>query len=132
MKQLFLGAVTVIALSLGLTATPFVLDAGAANQRVNCTGGNCADTGANRSRGEGQSTSLTGSSGVFRTVTNVLLFLIGTLSVIMLVIGGIRYTVSNGDSNQLTAAKNTIMYSIVGLIVAIVAYAIVEFVVDSL
>ena len=49
----------------------------------------------------------------------------------MLVIGGIRYTVSGGDQNAVTAAKNTILYAIVGIIVAILAYAAVNFVVDS-
>lgn len=69
--------------------------------------------------------------GIFRTITNVLLFIIGAIAVIMLVIGGIRYTTSNGDSAQVTAAKNTILYAIVGIIVAILAYAVVNFVVDS-
>lgn len=70
--------------------------------------------------------------GIFKTVTNILLFIIGAIAVIMLVIGGIRYTTSNGDSNSVTAAKNTIMYAIIGIIVAILAYAVVNFVIDSL
>lgn len=78
-----------------------------------------------------QSQDLTGDTGVFRTVTNVLLFIIGAVSVIMLVIGGIRYTISGGDSNQITAAKNTILYAIIGIIVAILAFAAVDFVIKS-
>ena len=50
----------------------------------------------------------------------------------MIVIGGVRYTVSNGDSNAVTGAKNTIMYAIVGLVVAIIAYALVNFVVVNI
>lgn len=69
--------------------------------------------------------------GIFKTVTNVLLFIIGAIAVIMLVIGGIRYTTSNGQSEQVTAAKNTILYAVVGIIVAILAYAVVNFVIDS-
>lgn len=69
--------------------------------------------------------------GIFKTVTNVLLFIIGAIAVIMLVIGGIRYTTSNGQSDQVTAAKNTILYAVVGIIVAILAYAVVNFVIDS-
>lgn len=69
--------------------------------------------------------------GLFQTVTNVLLFLIGAVSVIMLIIGGFRYVVSNGDSSQVTAAKNTILYAVIGIIVALLAYAIVGFVVNS-
>ncbi len=69
--------------------------------------------------------------GIFKTVTNVLLFIIGAIAVIMLVIGGIRYTTSNGNSEQVTAAKNTILYAVVGIIVAILAFAVVNFVIDS-
>jgi multisubunit Na+/H+ antiporter MnhB subunit len=49
----------------------------------------------------------------------------------MLIIGGIRYTISQGDQSQVTSAKNTILYAIIGLIVAILAYALVNFVVTS-
>lgn len=74
---------------------------------------------------------LTGNNGLFNQVTNVLLYIIGAISVIMIVVGGIRYTISNGDSNQITAAKNTIMYAVIGLVVAILAYAIVNYVVTA-
>lgn len=73
-----------------------------------------------------------GDTSLFRTITNILLFIIGAIAVIMLVIGGIRYTTSNGDSNSVSAAKNTILYAIIGIIVAILAYAIVNFVVGGL
>jgi hypothetical protein len=82
-------------------------------------------------RGEGQSEDLTSETGVFRTVTNILLFIIGAVSVIMLVIGGVRYTISGGDSTQVTAAKNTILYAIIGIVVAILAYAAVDFVISA-
>ncbi len=85
----------------------------------------------NAARGNGQASNLTGEGGVFQTVVNVLLFVIGAVAVVMLVIGGIRYTVSGGDSNAVTAAKNTILYAIIGIIVAILAYAAVNFVITS-
>ena len=66
-----------------------------------------------------------------KTVIDVLFYILGTIAVIMIVIGGIRYTTSNGDTGAVTSAKNTILYSVVGLIVAILSYAIVNFVVDS-
>lgn len=72
-----------------------------------------------------------GEGGIFRTITNVMLFLIGAISVIMLIIGGIRYVVSGGDSTAVTNAKNTILYAIVGVVVAILAYAVVNFVIGS-
>lgn len=74
----------------------------------------------------------TEGTGIFQTVVNVILFIIGAVAVIMIVVGGVRYTVSNGDSNAVTGAKNTIMYAIVGLVVAIIAYALVNFVVVNI
>lgn len=94
--------------------------------------------GAGNAQGKDQATCLFGNedescegNGIFKTVTNVLLFIIGAVSVIMLIIGGIRYTVSAGDSSAVTAAKNTIMYAIIGIIVAILAFAVVNFVITS-
>lgn len=71
------------------------------------------------------------AASMAKTVINVMLFILGIISVIMIVIGGMRYVVSNGDSSTVTAAKNTILYSVVGLVVAIMAYAIVNFVITS-
>lgn len=72
-----------------------------------------------------------GEEGVFKTIVNVLLYVIGAVSVIMLIIGGIRYTISQGDSGAVTSAKNTILYAVIGIVVAILAYAIVNFVIGS-
>jgi hypothetical protein len=85
--------------------------------------------GIDCSKSDDQQTDLTGQGGVFTIITNVLLFVIGAVSVIMLIIGGIRYTVSGGDSSAVTSAKNTILYAIVGIVVALLAYAVVNFVV---
>jgi hypothetical protein cdivTM_30108 len=65
-------------------------------------------------------------------IVNIMLYALGAIAVIMIVIGGIRYTTSNGDSNGIQSAKNTILYAVAGLVVAILAYAIVNFVVSNL
>lgn len=65
-------------------------------------------------------------------ITSALVYLIGALSIIMIVVGGIRYVISNGDPKKVADAKNTITYAIVGIIVALLAYAIVKFVTGSL
>ena len=85
--------------------------------------------GVDCAQGEGTPATLIGGDGsIFNTVVNVLLFIIGAISVIMLIWGGIRYTTSAGNSNNVTAAKNTIMYAIIGLIFAFLAFAIVNWV----
>ena len=88
--------------------------------------------GSASAQGRDQPTELFGESGVFKTVTNILLYIIGAVSVIMLIIGGIRYVVSGGDQSAVTSAKNTILYAIVGIVVAILAFAAVNFVVTNL
>lgn len=67
----------------------------------------------------------------FEDVVNVMLYVLGAIAVIMIVIGGIRYATSGGDSSSIKGAKDTILYAVIGLIVAILAYAIVNFVLDS-
>ncbi len=58
-----------------------------------------------------------------------MLFVLGAAAVIMIVIGGIRYTVSGGDSSAVKGAKDTILYAVIGVVVALLAYAIVNFVI---
>ncbi len=121
-KQLLLGAfavpVMVLGASLAVTPAEAAFDQGAAD-------------GANSAKGKDQQTDLFGETGVFKIVTNVLLFVIGAVSVIMLIFGGIRYVVSGGDSTAVQNAKNTILYAIVGVVVAILAYAAVNFVLGA-
>ena len=70
----------------------------------------------------------TGAEDLVKNIINILLTVASVVAVIMIIVGGIRYATSNGDSNQVTAAKNTIMYAVIGLVIAIFAYAIVNFV----
>lgn len=68
---------------------------------------------------------------IIMIVVNVLLFVIGLISVIMIIIGGIMYSTSAGDSGAITKAKNTILYAVIGLVVALLAFAIVNWVVGQ-
>jgi hypothetical protein len=65
---------------------------------------------------------------MIQIIINILLYVLGATAVVMIVIGGIRYTTSNGESSAIASAKNTILYSVIGLIVAILSYTIVNFV----
>jgi len=84
------------------------------------------------SQGTGQPTSLFGgTNAIIPRVINLLLFIVGILAIIMLIYGGIRYVISGGNNERVKDAKNTILYAIVGLIVAILGYAIVNWVVAN-
>lgn len=88
--------------------------------------------GINAARGQGQPGTLFGSDSIVSTIVNILLFIVGALSVIMLIVGGLRYVISGGNSTAVTAAKNTILYAIVGLVIAFLAYAAVNFVINAI
>lgn len=88
--------------------------------------------GAQAAQCSGCPSNLFGDTGVFRQVTNVILYIVGIIAVIMLIIGGIRYVVSGGDSKKVTDAKNTVLYAIIGLVICFLAFAIVNFVISSL
>lgn len=67
-----------------------------------------------------------------QTIINVLLGLIGVVAVIMLIYGGFRYVLSGGNEKSTSAAKDTILFAIIGIVVAVLAFAIVNFVIGSL
>ena len=58
-------------------------------------------------------------------------WLLAAIAVIMIIVGGIKYVTSQGNQQQLQSAKSTILYAVVGLLVAIAARAIVQLVVDN-
>ena len=93
---------------------------------------NPAAAGAEMARANGMPAELVGVNGLFTKITNTILYAVGIISVIMLIYGGLRYVISGGDSKKVTDAKNTIMYAIIGLIIAILSYAIVNFVINSI
>lgn len=84
--------------------------------------------GINCSAPTGAKDNLFVSGGIFHTVADTLIFLVGAISVIMLIVGGLRYVLSSGESAAVKSAKDTILYAIVGIVVAILAFAIVSFV----
>jgi glucose uptake protein GlcU len=88
--------------------------------------------GAEAARCDGCPTNLFGDNGIFKQITNTMLYIIGIIAVVMLIVGGIRYVTSGGDAKKVTDAKNTVLYAIIGLVIAFLAYAIVNFVISAL
>ncbi len=66
-------------------------------------------------------------ANVFKAV----LMLIGAISVIYIIVGGISYTLSAGDSNKITKAKDTILYAVVGLVIVVSAFLIINMVIEK-
>lgn len=68
---------------------------------------------------------------VAKNVLNILFMLIGSLSVIVIIVGGIMYITSGGDQGKVTTAKSAITGAVIGVVIAIMAYAIVNYVLSQ-
>jgi hypothetical protein len=105
---------------------------------VNFNPGGQACGGANGTLpGEGQASDCTPAGGtktlpqIAAFIINIFSWIVGVVSVIMIIYGGFRYITSGGDSNSVTSAKNTILYAIIGLVIVALAQVIVNFVLDK-
>jgi hypothetical protein len=113
-------------LLLAIAAVVLVLALSALPARADCdpsgiqNGVNCAGQASGLAKG--------GLTSYITNIINVMLAAVGIISVIMIIIGGIRYALSGGDESNTRAAKDTILYAVIGLAVAILAFVIVNFV----
>ena len=66
------------------------------------------------------------------SILNAIILIIGIVAVIFIIIGGVNYITSSGDSNKVKKAKDTILYSVIGLVICALAFVIVNFVIGSI
>jgi len=88
-----------------------------------CAGGGSIQDGAACNM---NNNNLTVSGGVTSAI-NTLLYVLGAAAVIVLIVAGFRYVFSGGDPKNTAAAKDTILYAVIGIVVALLSYAIVNF-----
>lgn len=110
----------------------FVLYASAQKVLAQCDPNGTVTSGVECAKGDTKITSLTGQTGLLANVINTLLFAAGAVSVIMIIVGGLKYTLSQGEEKAAAGAKDTILYAVVGLVVSVMAFAIVNFVLGEL
>lgn len=65
------------------------------------------------------------------TIFNVVLALAGAVAVVFIIWGGIQYTLSQGEPNKIKKAKDTLLYSIVGLIIVMFSFVILNYVIGK-
>lgn len=70
--------------------------------------------------------------GTVKVILNAVFAVIGVVAVVMIILGGVTYTTSQGDPSKVKKGKDTILYGVIGLIVALLAFAIVNFVLGAL
>jgi hypothetical protein len=129
MKKLKIGIVSLLSVfMLAGVASPAYAQSGEC--AANLSPAQCIKQGVTKSGGQSGGNAIDLGDRI-KTVVNMILYILGAIAVIMIVIGGVRYTTSGGDASGITGAKNTIIYAVVGLVIAILAYAIVNFVLDA-
>ena len=122
---------------LGLVALPVLAPATAyadftSNQLQNklCQGTN-ADTDGSSGNCDDTTGGGTNLEGIMRKVIQVFSIIVGFVAVVMIIVGGIKYITSGGDSGNISGAKNTIVYAIIGLIIVALAQVLVHFVLKN-
>ena len=122
---------------LASSAAPLALPA-VASAQINsnlCRGANLdADLGGtNNETGCGAEDESAGTkvNEIIELVINIFSLIVGIVAVIMIIIGGLKYITSGGDSGNVTGAKNTILYAVIGLVVVALAQFIVRFVLSK-
>jgi cytochrome bd-type quinol oxidase subunit 2 len=128
-RNLIVGLVSAVTMVAVPVAVPAMASAAADIQSNLCSGaslsvdagGSCADT----------STGTDKINSIITTVINIFSLVVGVVSVIMIILGGFRYITSGGDSSNVSSAKNTIIYALIGLVVVALAQFIVQFVLNK-
>ncbi len=75
---------------------------------------------------------LYGPSGIIDKVINIVTIVAGVAAIIMIIIAGLQFVLANGDSKRVESARNTIIFTVVGLVVIVLARFIIEFVVSKI
>jgi cytochrome bd-type quinol oxidase subunit 2 len=93
----------------------------------------CLDKGSSKTDENGADAASANDkvNGLIKTIINIFSLIVGVISVVMIIIGGLKYITSNGDSGNVTGAKNTILYAVIGLVIVVFAQLIVKFVLNK-
>ena len=127
MKKLIIGAISAAMVLVGLMAVPVgaaTCPAGTPKEGQNVT--SIAQCSMNA-----DSSTPNNLWDTINAIINVMIAVIGIVSVIMMILGGVWFLTSQGDPGKVKKGKDTILYGIIGLIVALLAFAIVNFVLEG-
>lgn len=124
MKKFILASLALIGVVATAAATvPVISPAKAVNPYGACD----ANSSSAICKGKGESL----SEGFVKPTINIILWVVGVAAVIVIIVAGLKYVTSSGNPSAISSAKTTILYAVIGLVIAITAYAIVNFVLKS-
>lgn len=126
MKRTLLTIAVLIGLvfTTGALAAPETVSAGSARDQV-CQGIGAVD-------GSGNCTRDNSLTKVISNIINIFSVVVGIVAVIMIMVSGFKYVTANGDSGNLTSAKQTLLYAIIGIVIVALSQFIVRFVLDQI
>jgi len=110
---------------------PAVASAQTADINTCLSQGTGLTTGTGNTCAAAPDTSATKIQNIVTLIINIFSIVVGIVAVIMIVVGGFRYITSGGDSGNITSAKNTIVYAVIGLVIVALAQFIVKFVLNK-
>ena len=90
----------------------------------------CQDSKKNQDAGGNNS--IYGKDGILSKAITILDIVIGAVAVVMIIVGGFKFVLSGGDSNQTNSARNTVLYAVIGIVIAVSGQVIVKFVLNRL
>jgi len=110
-----------VVLSAGMVAMPAVAGAATPFKSDVCSGltqigGNCSENSSST------------ISNVFKLIINILSIVVGFVAVVMIIVSGFKFITASGDSSSIASARSTIIYALVGLVIAVLAQVLVHFV----
>jgi hypothetical protein len=116
-----------------VTATPAIIaNAYDPFSAVDCSNTKNGGSAICNDKNKGSTDPVSGKGGILIKITDLIAFVGGVAAALIMIVGAIRYITSNGDANNISAAKNNIINAIIGLVVIISARVIIGYLIGKL
>jgi len=125
-KRLIFTAFVLVACFGLAPRAAFAFDATAG---VDCADKNNATSAVCTSSNNGKNNPLSGPNGLLIKITDIIAYVAGAAAVIVIIVGGIKFATAGGDSNNAASARTTVLNALIGLIVIVLARALIEYVI---
>jgi hypothetical protein len=115
-----------------MTAAPLAAAAAYNPFSTVCTGSGAANSSAVCTDAGSKGDPISGPHGVIMATVNILAMIAGAAAIILLIIAGFKYVTANGNSSAINSARDTIIYTLVGIVVIVLARTIIAFAIDKI
>ena len=119
MRSIFVTLGIAVGIMVASLALPDTTSAAVNVFEKPCPGGSTSAICADKASGKSS----------INTIINLIFYAVGIIAVIVIIVAGIKFITADGDASKIKSARETIMYAVIGLVVALMAYAIVGFII---